>query len=665
MKHYKLQNCNYILMDEKEKEEFKRRYMKIFDALCGGESVILTVNRSGVYFSMVEDESRASTIFVRLNDFSSGVKEISDLDMKKAISAEGKVSKTAVCGTWNEVDDEIIFRLLNDNVTIRILISALPRKKAQDYVKEKSIKLKEKELSSAKAFTYSGIDEDLLEVQRMCHELREKIMAENKNLYRVKLEVTAYGTDEAEAETNLDKTIKEAKKYGVDLNKTGIKLSGGLLTVFKKSEEAIYTGDIIGALIPFTHIECNAESGLNYGNNAISGQPVVFDRKYCKLPHGFIVSNDKSQRRRIMWNEINQIENDTDNDVVVIDPYGYNKDKARSMKIIDCFGEDSKYHINIMDYYHDEFRESKSELTDVIASFFEGMFERELNAYERNTVARAVYNVINPFDDYLKANNLQYDFNKNPTLKDVLEALERERVEKEPEYKEVRAFAEKIKDVFPQNADEKLKILINSVNNILDGPIVNGMDGALFTDIEKHKNELERFCFATDIPDNTNVYLTLDKNANTSGIESCCIRVFARYAFMRICMNYEKSILDINHRKTTWVYIEDISPWVHKDAGIIFEHISPLIKRTRQRCGIVTIGLSSFVDLLSADGGTSFISNTAVYRIASQTWDSRKEMQKIFRFSDKEIQYLDGETGIFYYSCGIKIPYKIPDEQIV
>ena len=134
---------------------------------------------------------------------------------------------------------------------------------------------------------------------------------------------------------------------------------------------------------------------------------------------------------------------------------------------------------------------------------------------------------------------------------------------------------------------------------------------------------------------------------------------------MRIYMNHEKSILDINCYKTTWVYVEDISPWVYKNTGNIFEVISPLIKRTRQLGGIVTIGLSSFVDLLSVNEGISIINNTAVYRFASQTWNSRKEMQKIFRFSDKEIQYLDGETGIFYYPCGIKIPYKIPNEQTV
>ena len=650
MRTYHLQNYNYTLMDNAKKETFTEKYINIFDILSDDEAIVLTASKDKIFFSFIGSEEHEAVTAVKFRELTGNISEISTTDTKELKPFESENIATAVCSFWRkDISDDIISCLISEGVTVRVLVTKLPKKKASHIKGFKGFKTKDNERSGNKTFSYHGIEEDLLELKYKNEELRKEIMALENNLYRIKLEVTAFGENTDEAVKKLDKIISKAKSYGIELNKIKKDTSIGTFGIFKSMEDGVCRKDIIGKLIPFTVAECNNENGINYGINVVSGNPIVFDRKYSRLPHGLIVSKDKVQRTRLMWNEINQIKDDTNNSILIIDPFNYSKDKNKEIKKIICFGKDSKYHINPLDCYYDDFHDDGiCEVSETVISFFEGVFGRSLNAYEVNALHAAVYEIMSPFIAYLKENNLTHDFEKNPTLNDLFKALKKEHEASKNFHKKQIELSEKIKGVLCEAADSELEDLVSEINEILEGPKVKGMDYKLYEDIEAHKDKIECFCFTTNIPDDINICLTLDDDELNHGIAKSSLSVFIRYVFLRTVINHEKAISDTQNDLGTWIFIEDVSEWFSMDLEKAVLPLLKLIKRSRILGGIVTICISSLYDILSNYIGASVINNTILQRIGSLDYNSNKKAKEIFGFSEREMGFVDENTVLFY-----------------
>ena len=352
------------------------------------------------------------------------------------------------------------------------------------------------------------------------------------------------------------------------------------------------TTESTAVLIPFRAQEILQGGGIYYGQNAVSKNMIVADRRKLLNGNSFRLGVSGSGKSFSAKEEIVSIALSTDDDILILDPeseFGF-LTEALGGEVIRVSAS-SHTHINALDMdkaYGDE-RNPLIEKSEFILSLFEQLVGTVgVSAKEKSILDRCTYDV---YREYM-ANNYQGEV---PTLKDLYHSLLKQ---PEPEAKGLALSSELFitgsLNTFaqPTNVDTKARIIAYDIRKLGEQLMPIGM------------------------------LVTLDA------------------IFNRVIQNWKKG-------KTTWVFADEFYLLFRYQYSADFFY--KLWKRIRKYNGLVTGLTQNVEELLRSDTARLMLANSEFLILLNQSATDRDELASLLHISDTQLGYITNVSA----GCGL------------
>ena len=352
------------------------------------------------------------------------------------------------------------------------------------------------------------------------------------------------------------------------------------------------TTESTAVLIPFRAQEIMQAGGIYYGQNAVSKNMIVADRRKLLNGNSFRLGVSGSGKCFSAKEEIVSIALSTDDDILILDP------ESEFGLLAEALGGEvirvsatSDTHLNAMDMdraYGDE-RNPLIEKSEFILSLFEQLVGAGgVSAKEKSILDRCAYDV---YREYM-ANNYT---GEPPTLKDLYHALLKQ---PEPEARGLALSSE--------------LFITGSLNTFAQPTNVATKARIIAYDIRELGEQLMPI----------GMLVTLDA------------------IFNRVIQNWKKG-------KTTWVFADEFYLLFRYQYSADFFY--KLWKRIRKYNGLVT-GLTQNVDeLLRSDTARLMLANSEFLVMLNQSATDRDELAKLLNISDTQLGYITNVAA----GCGL------------
>ena len=408
--------------------------------------------------------------------------------------------------------------------------------------------------------------------------------------------------EELDSDTETLQSI--ARKHLCQLAKLSFQQQDGLITALPLGLRRIdalrtLTTEALAVLMPFKAQEIRHRHGIYYGQNAISKNLILADRKELLNGNGFILGVSGSGKSFAAKREITEIALSTNDDIIIIDP------EAEYRPLVEGLGGEvieisatSPNHINALDMesgYNDGDNPVvlKSEFLLSLCEQLVGA--GKLSAKEKSIIDRCTAQVYREFirNGYLGV---------VPTLQDFHAALLEQ---PEPEARDVALALE------------------------------------LFTE-----GSLNTFAKYTNVDTNSRI-LCYDIRDLGKQLLPVGMLVVLDSVFNRIIRNRKLG-------KNTWLYIDEIY--------LLFQHeysanfLFTLWKRMR-KYGACGTGLTQNVDdLLQSHTARTMLANSEFLLMLNQASTDRIELARLLNISDNQLSYISGvDFGHGLLKCGSTI----------
>ena len=352
------------------------------------------------------------------------------------------------------------------------------------------------------------------------------------------------------------------------------------------------TTESTAVLIPFRAQEILQGGGIYYGQNAVSKNMIVADRRRLLNGNSFRLGVSGSGKSFSAKEEIVSIALSTDDDILILDPeseFGFLTEALGGEVIRVSASSDT--HINALDMdkaYGDE-RNPLIEKSEFILSLFEQLVGAGgVSAKEKSILDRCTYDV---YREYM-ANNYQGEV---PTLKDLYHSLLKQ---PEPEARGLALSSELFitgsLNTFaqPTNVDTKARIIAYDIRELGEQLMPIGM------------------------------LVTLDA------------------IFNRVIQNWKKG-------KTTWVFADEFYLLFRYQYSADFFY--KLWKRIRKYNGLVTGLTQNVEELLRSDTARLMLANSEFLILLNQSATDRDELAGLLHISDTQLGYITNVSA----GCGL------------
>lgn len=352
------------------------------------------------------------------------------------------------------------------------------------------------------------------------------------------------------------------------------------------------TTESTAVLIPFRAQEILQSGGIYYGQNAVSKNMIVADRRKLLNGNSFRLGVSGSGKSFSAKEEIVSIALSTDDDILILDPeseFGFLTEALGGEVIRVSASSDT--HINALDMdkaYGDE-RNPLIEKSEFILSLFEQLVGAGgVSAKEKSILDRCTYDV---YREYM-ANNYQGEV---PTLKDLYQSLLKQ---PEPEARGLALSSELFitgsLNTFaqPTNVDTKARIIAYDIRELGEQLMPIGM------------------------------LVTLDA------------------IFNRVIQNWKKG-------KTTWVFADEFYLLFRYQYSADFFY--KLWKRIRKYNGLVTGLTQNVEELLRSDTARLMLANSEFLILLNQSATDRDELASLLHISDTQLGYITNVSA----GCGL------------
>ena len=439
-------NYNYAVLSDEERQKFAKRYSRLFNQGIPFK-VILTPEKANndlgtgyrnIYFSCEDEVSGAVTDM--LSSIGTGYVKVPEKEFASVLRFKSKHRDYAECSLWGkDVSDRLLTSLcsISDPASSTVIVTFDPLSSTEEdeYLRKKMVKYAR----------HNGIVNKI-----------KSYLVNGKKLYRIRLKVITAGDTQEQAKAFMDLLVNKADDFGCKIRRPSEKKSMQIRKLTKKllyddKCSKICAEKTCTKFVPFFSAEVNddSETAFDYGVNQITQNQLLYDRRNSKLANGIVFGMSGSGKTVYVKNEILQVLNKTEDDVIILDPYnafGYTFHNK-----LTCIDAHSNFCINPLDIVIDTFdgmTETIAEKADFIVGLLESLlpngrkYGRECNKYETKLVFDAVWQVLTPFVNKLKKNYdgesaCVYDFENNPTLKDVLDIILSQDNEETQEFREL------------------------------------------------------------------------------------------------------------------------------------------------------------------------------------------------------------------------------------
>ena len=352
------------------------------------------------------------------------------------------------------------------------------------------------------------------------------------------------------------------------------------------------TTESTAVLIPFRAQEILQNGGIYYGQNAVSKNMIVADRRKLLNGNSFRLGVSGSGKSFSAKEEIVSIALSTNDDILILDPeseFGFLVEALGGEVIRVSASSDT--HLNAMDMdkaYGDE-RNPLIEKSEFILSLFEQLVGAgNVSAKEKSILDRCTYDV---YREYM-ANNYE---GEPPTLKDLYHSLLKQ---PEPEARGLALSSELFitgsLNTFAQrtNVDTKARIIAYDIRELGEQLMPIGM------------------------------LVTLDA------------------IFNRVIQNWKKG-------KTTWVFADEFYLLFRYEYSADFFY--KLWKRIRKYNGLVTGLTQNVEELLRSDTARLMLANSEFLILLNQSATDRDELAGLLHISENQLSYITNVAA----GCGL------------
>ena len=312
---------------------------------------------------------------------------------------------------------------------------------------------------------------DLEQQRKETREMLDDLTTRDQRMMFAVVTLVHLADSKEELDSDTDALQSAARKHLCQLSTLNWQQADGLVTVLPLGLRRIdalrtLTTEALAVLMPFKAQEVRDQGGVYYGQNVISKNLIIANRKELLNGNGFVLGVSGSGKSFTAKREMVNLALSTDDDIIVIDP------ESEYRPLIEGLGGEvisisatSPNHINAMDM---EQGYGDSENPVVLKSEFllslceQLMGDRLLSAKEKSIIDRCTANV---YHSYIKGG---YQ-GKAPTLQDFHAEL---LCQSEPEARDValaiELFTEGSLNTFakPTNVDTDAKILCYDIRDL-------------------------------------------------------------------------------------------------------------------------------------------------------------------------------------------------------
>ena len=352
------------------------------------------------------------------------------------------------------------------------------------------------------------------------------------------------------------------------------------------------TTESTAVLIPFRAQEILQSGGIYYGQNAVSKNLIVADRRKLLNGNSFRLGVSGSGKSFSAKEEIVSIALSTEDDILILDPeseFGH-LTKALGGEVVRVSAS-SGTHINALDMdkaYGDE-RSPLIEKSEFVLSLFEQLIGvGGISAREKSILDRCTYDV---YQEYI-ANGYQ---GQPPTLQDLYRSLLKQ---PEPEARGLALSSE--------------LFITGSLNTFAKPTNVNTRARIIAYDIRELGEQLMPI----------GMLVTLDA------------------IFNRVIQNWKKG-------KTTWVFADELYLLFRYQYSADFFY--KLWKRIRKYNGLVTGLTQNVEELLCSDTARLMLANSEFLILLNQSKTDRDELASLLNISETQLGYITNVAA----GCGL------------
>ena len=438
---------------------------------------------------------------------------------------------------------------------------------------------------------------DLEQQRKETREMLDDLTTRDQRMMFAVVTLVHLADSKEELDSDTETLQSIARKHLCQLTTLNWQQADGLVTALPLGLRRIdalrtLTTEALAVLMPFKAQEIWDRGGVYYGQNAISKNLIVADRKQLLNGNAFILGVSGSGKSFSAKEEIVSIALSTNDDILILDPeseFGFLVE-ALGGEIIRISAA-SNTHLNALDMdkaYGDE-RNPLIEKSEFILSLFEQLVGAGgVSAKEKSILDRCTYDV---YREYM-ANNYE---GAAPTLKDLYHSLLKQ---PEPEARGLALSSELFitgsLNTFAQhtNVDTKARIIAYDIRELGEQLMPIGM------------------------------LVTLDA------------------IFNRVIQNWKKG-------KTTWVFADEFYLLFRYQYSADFFY--KLWKRIRKYNGLVTGLTQNVEELLRSDTARLMLANSEFLLLLNQSSTDRDELANLLHISDTQLGYITNVSA----GCGL------------
>ena len=490
-------------------------------------------------------------------------------------------------------------------------------KMAQNQLRNINSNLIEKQKEASKGgYSVELINPQTRDAADEAHELFNDLTGKNQKLFYATLVIVHFADtlEQLNLETKHIMTIGRGA-LSCDVKKLTNQQENGLNTALplccnKLEVKRTITSENGALFMPFVNQELNDEGGMYYGNNAISHNLILLNRRNLKNGNGFIFGTPGAGKSVSAKQEMMTVLLESDDDVIVLDPEGEYAPMAELLggEVIRISAA-SKDYINPFDISMDldKTDDPIAIKSDFITALCEIMASNRygLSQTQRSLIDSCIHDIYRPYLNSRDPETGKYDERLIPTFHDFHRALREKR----------------------------------------------GMD-------------------ATDLADGLEMYVTGSYNFFAHHTSVKYKERFVVYDISKIGTNMTAAGLQValdnvwnrivegrKKGKNTWFYIDEIYLLFKTQESATF--LKELYKRARKYGGIPTGITQNVTDLLSNETARTMISNCEYILMLNQAPMDRAILGEMLNMSSTEMEYITNAspgTGIIY-NGSVKVPF--------
>lgn len=232
-----------------------------------------------------------------------------------------------------DLTDELISDLsdLPIDMTITIHINNVEQDKALTEVRQKISFMEQQKIDEQKKLIRQQADIEMIphELKRSlaeAEELLDDLLNKNQRMFKVTLLINTYADDLDDLDDNVFQIAAACRKRtcriaNLDyLQEEGVNSTLPIGKNFVEIQRTLTTAST-AIFVPFTTQELFEPGGMCYGQNALSHNLLMFDRKKLAAPNGFILGKPGGGKSMFSkWEIENVMLSDPNSEVIIVDP---------------------------------------------------------------------------------------------------------------------------------------------------------------------------------------------------------------------------------------------------------------------------------------------------------------------------------------------------------